>query len=95
MRAQQKASRKVERAFRKAGLPSYAWYDALWELEQASERGLRPREIELQVLIAQSNISRLIDRMRRPHEEDRRGQIVSSPKKGRALRNACGQSMPR
>jgi DNA-binding MarR family transcriptional regulator len=93
--------RKVERAFRKAGLLSYAWY-ALWELEQASERGLRPREIELQVLIAQSNISRLVDRMavegyvvRRPHEEDGRGQIVSSPKRAPRCENACGQSMPR
>jgi DNA-binding MarR family transcriptional regulator len=93
MRAQQKALLKVERAFRKAGLPSYAWYDALWQLEQAGDGGLRPREIEQQVLIAQSNISRLIDRMqadgyvvRRPHEEDGRGQVVAITEKGRALR---------
>jgi DNA-binding MarR family transcriptional regulator len=93
MRAQQKALLKVERAFRKAGLPSYAWYDALWQLEQAGEQGLRPREIEQQVLIAQSNISRLIDRMesdgyvvRRPYEGDGRGQIVVITEKGRVLR---------
>ncbi len=93
MRAQQKALLKVERAFRKAGLPTYAWYDALWQLEQAGERGLRPREIEQQVLIAQSNISRLIDRMeaegaveRRPHTQDGRGQIVVITEKGRGLR---------
>src|SRR6185295_15283601 len=93
MRAQQKALLKVERAFRKAGLPTYAWYDALWQLEQAGERGLRPREIEQQVLIAQSNISRLIDRMeaegaveRRPHAEDGRGQIVVITEKGKGMR---------
>jgi len=93
MRAQQKALLRVERAFRKAGLPTYAWYDALWELEQAGDQGLRPREIEQQVLIAQSNISRLVDRMeaegavvRRPHAEDARGQIVVITEKGRVLR---------
>lgn len=93
MRAQQKALLKVERAFRKAGLPTYAWYDALWQLEQAGEGGLRPRELEQQVLIAQSNISRLIDRMeaegaveRRPHAEDGRGQIVVITEKGKGIR---------
>ena len=93
MRAQQKALLKVERAFRRAGLPTYAWYDALWQLDQAGDDGLRPREIEQQVLIAQSNISRLIDRMeaedvvaRLPHAQDGRGQIVVITEKGRALR---------
>lgn len=93
MRAQQKALLKVERAFRKAGLPTYAWYDALWQLDQAGDDGMRPREIEQQVLIAQSNISRLIDRMeaedvvmRRPHPQDGRGQVVVITEKGRALR---------
>jgi DNA-binding MarR family transcriptional regulator len=92
-RAQQTAMLSIERAFREAELPPYAWYDALWELDRAGETGLRPFEIERQMLIAQSNISRLIDRLeengyveRRRHEGDRRGQIVAITKAGRALR---------
>ena len=92
-RAQQTAMLAIERAFRDAGLPPYAWYDALWELDRAGDKGLRPGQIERQVLIAQSNISRLIDRLeenghveRRRHEDDGRGQIVVITKTGRALR---------
>ena len=63
MRAQQVALLKIERAFREAELPPHAWYDALWELDRAGTAGLRPFEIERRMLIAQSNISRLIDRL--------------------------------
>jgi DNA-binding MarR family transcriptional regulator len=93
MRAQQTALLKIERAFRDAGLPPHAWYDVLWELERAGEAGLRPFDIERQMLIAQSNISRLIDRLeeqgyveRRPHAEDGRGQIVVITPSGRDIR---------
>ena len=44
-------------------LPPHSWYDVLWELDRAGAAGLRPFEIERQMLIAQSNISRLIDRL--------------------------------
>ncbi|ARQ02226.1 DNA-binding MarR family transcriptional regulator [Pseudorhodoplanes sinuspersici] len=93
MRAQQTALLKIERAFRDANLPSHAWYDVLWELERAGEAGLRPLEIERQILIAQSNISRLIDRLeekgyveRRPCEDDGRGQRVVITSAGRDMR---------
>jgi DNA-binding MarR family transcriptional regulator len=93
MRAQQCTLLKIERAFREAGLPPHAWYDVLWELDRAGETGLRPFEIERQILIAQSNISRLIDRLegrgyveRRPCREDGRGQYVVITPEGRALR---------
>ena len=93
MRAQQAALLKIERAFREAGLPALAWYDALWELDQAGDKGLRPFEIEKQMLIAQSNISRLLDKLeakslieRRPCEQDGRGQIVKITPTGRATR---------
>jgi DNA-binding MarR family transcriptional regulator len=93
MRSQQLALLKIERAFREARLPPLAWYDALWELEKAGEGGLRPVEIERQMLLAQSNISRLIDRLerdglveRRPCEEDGRGQYVIITRAGRDLR---------
>jgi|SRR5262245_35739404 len=93
IRAQQVALLKIERAFREAKLPPYAWYDALWELDRAGAAGLRPFEIEQRMLIAQSNISRLIDRLeeqgyveRQPCEEDLRGQKIVSTAAGRDLR---------
>jgi DNA-binding MarR family transcriptional regulator len=93
MRAQQAALLKIERAFRDAGLPPHAWYDALWELDQAGDKGLRPFEIERQMLIAQSNISRLIDRLeaagyveRHPCKDDARGQFIVITPAGKAIR---------
>jgi DNA-binding MarR family transcriptional regulator len=93
MRAQQATLLKIERAFRDAKLPPHAWYDVLWELERAGESGLRPFEIEGRMLIAQSNISRLIDRLaergyveRQPCEEDGRGQHVIITPAGREMR---------
>jgi DNA-binding MarR family transcriptional regulator len=93
MRAQQTTLLKIERAFRDAKLPPLAWYDVLWELDRAGDGGLRPFEIERQMLIAQSNISRLIDRLedegyveRRPCEEDGRGQHVEITPSGREMR---------
>jgi len=93
IRAQQVALLKIERAFREAKLPPHAWYDALWELDRAGTAGLRPFEIEQRMLIAQSNISRLIDRLeeqsyveRQPCEEDLRGQKIVITASGRDLR---------
>jgi DNA-binding MarR family transcriptional regulator len=93
IRAQQVALLKIERAFREAKLPPHAWYDALWELDRAGAAGLRPFEIEQRMLIAQSNISRLIDRLeekgyveRQPCEEDLRGQKIVITASGRDLR---------
>jgi DNA-binding MarR family transcriptional regulator len=92
-RAQQTAVLRIERAFREAKLPPYAWYDVLWQLDRAGAAGLRPFEIERQRLIAQSNISRLIDRLeeqghveRCPCEEDGRGQRVVITPAGREMR---------
>jgi DNA-binding MarR family transcriptional regulator len=92
-RAQQTALLKIERSFREAKLPPHAWYDVLWELDRARESGLRPFEIEGRILIAQSNISRLIDRLvergyveRRPCEEDARGQRVVITPAGQEMR---------
>lgn len=93
MRAQQSALLKIERALREAGLPSLSWYDVLLELDRAGDKGLRPVELEGQMLIAQSNISRLIDRIeaagyveRRPCDDDARGQMVVITPAGRDLR---------
>src|SRR5262245_51250963 len=92
IRAQQMALLKIERAFREAKLPPHAWYDALWELDRAGTAGLRPFEIEQRMLIAQSNISRLIDRLeeqghvgRQPCAEGLSGQKMVSSPSGREL----------
>lgn len=93
MRAQQSAVLKIERTLREAELPPLAWYDVLLELDRAGEKGLRPVDLERQMLIAQSNISRLIDRieaaghlMRRPCDDDGRSQIIVITATGRDLR---------
>ena len=65
----------------------------LWELEKVGAAGLRPFELERRRLIAQSNVSRLIDRLadagyveRVPCEEDARGQRVVITPAGREMR---------
>ena len=59
---------------------------------RAPTDGLRPFEIEQQVLLAQYNLSRLLDRLvaaglveRHPCPDDKRGQIVAITPAGRDL----------
>ncbi len=73
----------VEADLKAAGFPPLEWYDLLLELKRAGAEGLRPFEFEGRLLLAQHNVSRLVDRLqkaglveRRPHEQDGRGQIV-------------------
>jgi DNA-binding MarR family transcriptional regulator len=90
-----KASRHVlgavEADLKQAGFPPLGWYDVLLELRRA-DAPLRPLEIEGRLLIAQHNVSRLIDRLeaaghveRQPCEEDGRGQVVALTDAGRNL----------
>src|SRR5262245_16814687 len=77
-----------------AGFPPLEWYDVLWELERSNPKGgLRPFELERGLLIAQYNVSRLVDRLcqagyvEKPRcESDARGQVLVITEKGRALR---------
>jgi DNA-binding MarR family transcriptional regulator len=92
-RAQQQAQDAIEGALKKAGLPPLAWYDVLLETERAGRQGLRPFELERAMLLAQYNLSRLLDRIeaagyveRQPCEEDGRGHTVVITDAGRALR---------
>jgi DNA-binding MarR family transcriptional regulator len=92
-RAQQLALTDIEMALKEADLPPLAWYDALLELERAGEVGLRPYELERQMLLAQYNLSRLIARLsragyvaRRVCVDDGRGQILVTTASGRAMR---------
>jgi DNA-binding MarR family transcriptional regulator len=92
IKAQQRALDSIERALKAAKLPPLAWYDVLLELERAGG-SLRPFELEREMLLAQYNLSRLIDRMeeagyveRRALKEDRRGQAIVITAAGKTLR---------
>lgn len=92
VRAEQAVLSAVEAELMAAGFPPLAWYDVLLELSRETEGALRPFEIERRVLLAQYNLSRLIDRLekaglvaRQPCPEDRRGQLVRLTAAGRRL----------
>ena len=81
----------IERDLKAGGCPPLAWYDVLLELTRVPEGRLRPFEIEKKTLLAQYNLSRLIDRLEReglitrePCADDARGQWVVMTEKGRA-----------
>lgn len=92
VRVSQHVLAAVEHDLKAAGFPPLAWYDALLELRRAGAEGLRPQVLQQHMLLAQYNLSRLLDRMerdglisRRPCEEDGRGQIVIATDAGLAL----------
>jgi len=91
IRAREALVAAVERDLQAAGLPPLAWYDVLLELSRAADGRLRPFEIEKETLLAQYNLSRLLDRLekeglirREPCADDARGQWVVITDKGRA-----------
>ncbi len=93
MKAQQLALALIEQSMKEAGLPPLAWYDVLLEAERAGPNGLRPYELEMAMLLAQYNLSRLIDRIeragyveRRTCEDDGRGQLIAITDTGKAIR---------
>lgn len=82
----------TERALAAAGLPKLNWYDVLWELDQNPD-GLRPFQLEQQLLFDQSSFSRQVARMaeqgllsRESANGDGRGKVLRITEKGRALR---------
>jgi DNA-binding MarR family transcriptional regulator len=92
MRARDAVLGAIERDLKSADLPPLGWYDVLLELVRAPGGRLRPFEIERQTLVAQYNLSRLLDRLekeglitREPCADDARGQWVVVTEKGRAL----------
>lgn len=93
MRARERVLARIEADFKAAALPPLGWYDVLWELVQAEGGRLRPFEIEARTLLAQYNLSRLIDRLvkegfvhREAFDADGRGQWVVITEAGRAMR---------
>jgi DNA-binding MarR family transcriptional regulator len=76
-------------------MPPLGWYDALLELERVGDCGLRPFELEQQLLLPQYGLSRLLQRLevagyvrRWRCEEDGRGQVVSITDQGREIRKS-------
>jgi DNA-binding MarR family transcriptional regulator len=93
MRAQQIALAAIEHELKQQGLPPLVWYDVLLEVECAGTEGLRPFELERAMLLAQYNLSRLVDRIeragyveRRDCAQDGRGQMVAITEQGKAMR---------
>jgi DNA-binding MarR family transcriptional regulator len=92
MRAQSLALSAIEAELKRGGFPPLGWYDLLLEVRRGEPDGLRPYEIETRLLLAQHNVSRLIDRVaaagyaeRRPCVEDGRGHRVHITEAGRDL----------
>ena len=95
VRARHRALAAVEADLRRAGFPPLAWYDALLELRRAGPEGLRPYALEAAMLLAQYNLSRLVERLdaaghlvRAPSPADGRGQVLTITASGRALLEA-------
>jgi DNA-binding MarR family transcriptional regulator len=83
---------RVEGELKTAGFPPLSWYDALLELRRADAAGLRPFQLQSEMLLAQYNMSRLVSRLaaaghieRLPSDHDRRGQVLRITAKGRRL----------
>ena len=91
VRAHRSALCSVEKALRAADLPPLEWYDVLLELHRGGP--LRPRDLQERLLLAQYNLSRLLDRMeadglvtRERCSDDARCQWVQATPAGEALR---------
>ena len=92
MRAQQIVLAAIEQDLKAADLPPLGWYDVLLELTRTDAGRLRPFEIEQRTLLAQHNLSRLLDRMekaglvqREVFSQDGRGRWVIVTEAGRAM----------
>ena len=92
--AQRQAFEAIEGAVRAQGYPPLAWYDVLLELwRRPPAHALRQAELQSELLFAQYNLSRLVDRMesaglirREPDPADGRGRWVVATPEGLALR---------
>jgi DNA-binding MarR family transcriptional regulator len=92
VRSHQRIRHEVEAALKSEGLPPLEWYDVLLELERHNEP-LRARDLEQKLLLAQYNLSRLLDRLekprliiRRPDPADGRSRLIQISDKGLATR---------
>ncbi|KAB2845819.1 MAG: winged helix-turn-helix transcriptional regulator [Hyphomicrobiaceae bacterium] len=93
VRAEQALLSRVEDDLKREGLPPLAWYDMLYELDQAPEGMLRQAAVQEHMLLAQYNLCRLVDRLereglveRRTCPEDARSNVLIITEAGRKLR---------
>ncbi|AOK56664.1 MarR family transcriptional regulator [Burkholderia stagnalis] len=93
VRAHRTMIREIERRLADAGLPAYAWYDALWGLESGPDGTRRMHELADVLAIERYNLTRLVDRLeqeglveRARSADDGRAAYASITGKGRALR---------
>ena len=63
LKAHRAALTSVENALKKAKLPPLIWYDILLEMERSKDKGLRPFQLEKELLLPQYGISRILERM--------------------------------
>jgi DNA-binding MarR family transcriptional regulator len=81
---------RIETALRAEDMPPLAWYDVLCALDEATEFGLRPRDLGYAVALTPSGLTRLLDRItaaglveRAVCDTDRRGFTVTLTASGR------------
>lgn len=91
-RAHRRRLDQIDAALKEAGAPPLLWYDALFELEKSGS-GLRLKELEQRMLLAQYNLSRLVDRLvsaglasKQRAAADGRGVLVAITEQGREKR---------
>lgn len=84
LRAHSMMLRRITRDLEDAGLPPLTWYDVLAAVDEAEERRLRQVEIAERILISNSGLSRLVDRIEKAGlieriacPEDRRSIFVA------------------
>jgi DNA-binding MarR family transcriptional regulator len=81
LRAHSAMLRRISRDLEDEGLPPLPWYDVLAALRDAPERRLRQVDLAERVMLSNSGVSRLVDRM----EQDGLVQRVACPTDRRAL----------
>lgn len=98
VRAHRCLIREIERRLAAAGLPAYAWYDALWGLESGPDGTRRMNELADVMAIERYNLTRLVDRLeaeglvtRSRASDDGRGAYASITESGKVLRKKMWQ----
>lgn len=93
VRAHRCLIREIERRLAAAGLPAYAWYDALWGLESGPKGTRRMSELADVMAIERYNLTRLVDRLeaeglvtRSRASDDGRGAYAAITQSGKVLR---------